>query len=227
MRICGLPPRARRLIRFWNALDAKEPDGGWRTAENGKHYRINSEGEITAGPRAMVGENVNESRGVQRQNETAAADVTEEYRKSATPGIGTFACANPKDRTKYPAETQIGEWIVNTFGGDVVMLPQRGGADHDSHPDYLWRGRLWDLKKPESLGGLDKLIHHGIHQIKSNPGGLILDLSDSDIDVKSAVSKLSYRVRRSASFSVDTIIIRKRDEHRVIRVHGGTKKTDR
>lgn len=150
------------------------------------------------------------------------SDVTEEYKRTATPGKGTFDCVNKADRKRYPVETAVGEWIRDTFGGDVLLLPQsnRRGV---KNPDYLWRGHLWDLKTPEGIKGIDGLLHTGIHQISENPGGLILDIRECGVDMDEAVKSIQYRVRRSASFPVDTIILMGNGEFTVLRVKGEKK----
>ena len=74
--IASLPPRARRLLH----MDAEpRPDNGWRTTEEGKHYRINKRGDVIAGPTAMVGNNVNEHKKPEESAETQKAAKRAEY----------------------------------------------------------------------------------------------------------------------------------------------------
>ena len=49
----------RKRLKEARDADGEKEDTGWRTTENGKHYHINSEGEVDKGPKAMVGGNVN------------------------------------------------------------------------------------------------------------------------------------------------------------------------
>ena len=60
--------RTARLLRYWNTLDAR-PDNGWRTTEEGNHFKLNKNGDVVAGPKGMVGGNVNKQ---QSQHETAS-----------------------------------------------------------------------------------------------------------------------------------------------------------
>ena len=79
---------------------------GWKTNSNGKHYKVGKGGSVIAGPKAMIGNNVNHehAKGTSKEPRTKKtpagsnrgfarterpvrvgppSDVTEEYRKNA------------------------------------------------------------------------------------------------------------------------------------------------
>ena len=215
--LSGLSPGARRLVQYWMTLDAPKEDNGWRTSENGKHYRINSKGDVTAGPNAMMGKNVREHR--RGSKPRVPKDVTSEYKYSATPGKGAFNVDPAIDKDKAKDEIEIARWLHGTFGGSMRV---RHKTDSSS-PDYEWRGMLWELKTPESVKRIDDRTRHGIGQIGSHadeldPGGLVLNLNKCDVSIDDAVQIVQKRANNSASFGFDVVIIHKSGEYRVIRI---------
>lgn len=97
--------------------------------------------------------------------------------------------------SKNQKEIENAEWLINTFGGEITLLTKTDRL----RPDYLWNGELWDLKTPEGISGnsVDKLVHHGMKQIISNPGGILLNLEQEDIDLERAIDIAKRRIIRS------------------------------
>lgn len=143
-------------------------------------------------------------------------DVTSEYKSAATPKTGTIQFEPGYDISRNREEVKIAGWIYETFGGDITLLAERDGQ---KNPDYKWNGKLWDLKTPEEIkfSSIQRLTRTGIHQIESNPGGIIVDLGDRDDIDQVAESAVAYRASRSANFDFDAIIVRKRNEYKVLR----------
>lgn len=44
-------------------------------------------------------------------------------------------------------ELEIAEWLENTFGGEIYMLPRVNQSFGIQTADYLFRGEYWDLKE--------------------------------------------------------------------------------
>lgn len=143
-------------------------------------------------------------------------DVTAEYLRNATPGIGNKVVNDGfKDKNH---EKEIGEWIFNTFGGDISFLPE-DNPEGEKNPDYLWDGKYWDLKylSTASRSTIDDRIRHGLKQIEKSPGGIIIDFSNSSLSLKEGISKVAdtgeKRLKRDGDF-----IVKKGSEFRAIRI---------
>ena len=65
-------------------------------------------------------------------------------------------------------------------------------------PDYIWNGKMWDLKTLQTVKAIDSALRHGVKQIKNNPGGILLNFSDIDLDLSDIASLILNRLRRSA-----------------------------
>lgn len=102
-------------------------------------------------------------------------NVTDAYAKTSEPGAGqiVFEPGYKKDK-RHSDEVRISQWIHDTYGGDIVLLSESANM-REKRADYLWRGKLWDLKTPSSPKAADDRIRHGAKQIQENPGGIILD----------------------------------------------------
>lgn len=150
--------------------------------------------------------------GVDNEND----DVTTEYLKNASPGVGNFS-ENPGFEDKN-GERKTGEWLFKTFGGDIELLAE-DNPEGESNPDYYWRKKYWDLKSLESTKEqtIEKRIRHGIAQIKKDPGGIIVDFTRSGLDFDSALQIARRYGNKRAKQSID-IIVRKGDMYKVIRV---------
>ena len=73
-------------------------------------------------------------------------------------------------------------------------------------PDYIWHGNFWDLKILQSEKAVDSAIRHGLKQIESNPGGLLLQYVSENVDIDLLLKKINYRLCRSSKTSVDIIV---------------------
>ena len=120
-------------------------------------------------------------------------NITQEYIDKAKPGEGLIEYepglfSDPHKQHKE--ERQAAEWLRATFGGDILLLAE---IERTLTPDYLWRGKLWDLKMPitDNENTIEKRINHGIKQIFETPrpekaGGLIVDFTKSTLTFSQA-----------------------------------------
>ena len=92
------------------------------------------------------------------------------------------------------------------MGGDVVLLNEKN-LDNVKTPDFLWHDRHWDLKDVSSVKEVDNAVRKGLHQIKDNPSGLILNFGKMDISVNEVKKIVECRLRRGFPSSVDIILI--------------------
>lgn len=146
-------------------------------------------------------------------------DVTEEYKRNAKPGKGVFKIEpGVKKDGKEKHEAEIAEWLHREFGGDMIVLEKKN-KQGEKEPDYLWRGKYWELQTPEGKRKnlLDDHTREGIRQIRKNPGGIIMDLNKCDVSLEQAEKDITHRMERSAGFDADVFILYKNGEYKVIR----------
>ena len=113
-----------------------------------------------------------------RKARSGPENVLEEYRRTATPGQGSITYDEGYNRTLHANEIKTAQWLHDHLGGDIVLLNE-ANEDHQKTADYLWRGKLWDLKNTSTEKAANSAIRHGIKQIEKNPGGIILDFGDT------------------------------------------------
>ena len=132
-------------------------------------------------------------------------NITQEYISRATPGIGNKI---KEDKfTNQNGEEEYANWIYNLFGGDITLLEEKQ-IEHHLNPDYLWNGKLWDLKrlKSDKYGTIEKRVRHAIDQIENNPGGIMLDFSDSPMSLEEANEMMNKIAKERLRFAADVII---------------------
>lgn len=141
-------------------------------------------------------------------SQTLGKDVTPFYYGTATPNEGKVTYENGYKVNEHRNEINIAELIHQTFGGDITLLTEINDQ-HIKTPDYIWRGKLWELKSLKSESGFDSAVRSALHQIEENPGGIIIDLKDSDISIlsDSALFKVENRIRRSSKKQTQTDVM--------------------
>lgn len=83
--------------------------------------------------------------------------------------------------------------------------------------DFLWRGKKWELKNVTTEKAANSAIRKGIHQIRDNPGGIILEY-DKEIDVNELAKVIESRVKVSADdVQFDLMIVENKELRNVIR----------
>lgn len=138
--------------------------------------------------------------------EASAEDVTRAYQMTATPGIGKVEYDDGYRVSGHQSEIATADWLRNTFGGDVTVLKE-ANTYKEKTPDYLWRGKLWELKEPSTINAADKALQHAIKQIRENPGGVILNLAD-DMDMDVLERQLFSRFFRSSLDDLELMILK-------------------
>lgn len=128
-------------------------------------------------------------------------DVTEEYRQRVREE-GDYHIEDNYNHNEHDEEIKIAEWIYNTYGGNITVLKEIN-LDHEETPDYLWNGKLWELKTPDkmTLNAIDKRLQKGIHQISNNPGGVIINLKKDELALSDIAKKIENRMTRHSDDS--------------------------
>lgn len=140
-----------------------------------------------------------------RRNEFKS--VYKKYINNATPGVGVINI--PKGRIIKNNEEKNLRLIHSQFGGDISMLVEKDQYKV-KYPDYCWRKKYWEEKEPKAFtkNAVDKNIQEALHQIKNNPGGVVLDIGRSPMPVDTVKEIALDRLRRSSPFNCDLILIR-------------------
>lgn len=152
----------------------------------------------------------------QQKTKSPLIDVANEYRKTATPGQGAVEYDTGYKPGKHQEEIKIANWLHGTYGGDIRLLNE---ADEFGvkMPDFEWRGRLWELKTTSTANATDNAVRKAIKQIQDNPGGIILDYGDRDIDIDALLSVIGKRVVRCDLKSFDILILSRGKAVKVLR----------
>lgn len=78
-------------------------------------------------------------------------------------------------------EKRIAEWLENTFGGELYMIPRVNNPASISTPDYLWNDEYWDLK--EITGNGKHTLDSAIKKKKSQSQRFIFDITNSEMSI--------------------------------------------
>ena len=123
----------------------------------------------------------------------ASGDVTEEYLRMATPGQGSITYDDGYDMRRHQVEVDFSKWLHQTFGGDIRLLNE-SSVEGEKRSDYLWRERFWDLKDVSTEKAANTAIKRGLSQIKPNPGGIILNYGEQEINLDRLVEVIDKRM---------------------------------
>lgn len=166
--------------------------------------REENKDEINARKRAAYAE---QKAREQTAKKITPSDVTAEYRASAKPGSGTITYEPGYDMGKQHTDEIAGaQWIHDTLGGDVVLLKETNGQNEKTS-DYLWNGHFWDWKTVSTDKAANSAVRHGLKQIRTNPGGLLLNYADSDVEIERVISVINKRMQWNKELTVDILII--------------------
>lgn len=141
-------------------------------------------------------------------NKNKLIDVTNEFVKKAKPGVGSVRYEKGFDFKRHKQEKETAIWLLDTFGGEIVVLKEKYGYRIKS-PDFKWNNKFWELKGVSSKTSLDNLIRKSIEQIYDNPGGVIVDLSKNYINMNGLYSILSERLYTKKISKIFIIVKRK------------------
>lgn len=153
---------------------------------------------------------------IEQRPQHTAADVTDEYLRAATPQIGKITRDEGYNEKIHKNEIAFADWLHNCFGGEIKLLKEIK-ADKIQTPDFIWNGRLWDLKTASTEKSANSAIRKGLHQIEANPGGIFLDFGDKDISLDTLLEVIENRMLYHKDRSADIMIIQKGKVIKVLR----------
>ncbi len=149
-------------------------------------------------------------------NDKPYTDVTEEYLKNATPGEGDLSHDSGCIGKHYKNELDFADWIHKTLGGDIHVY-EEVHDEFKKNPDFLWNGKLWDLKTISTEKAANTAIQRGLKQIKNNPGGIMLNLSDNDYSDEGLMQVINKRMNWYHDDVGDIMIVSKNKLIKILR----------
>lgn len=103
-------------------------------------------------------------------------------------------------------EIEVANQIRNQFGGKIVLLKE-ANVQGIKTPDYLWRGKLWELKSISTEKAADSALRTAIQQIKNNPGGAVMQCG-REFDIRTLIEILDARAMRNLNFDFDVMALK-------------------
>ena len=91
------------------------------------------------------------------------------------------------------------------------MLLQETGGLCEKPPDFLWRGKRWELKSTTTEKSAASALRSALKQIQENSGGVVLNYNDNDIEFNAVLDIVKRRLLRQEQCNADILIIH-RDE---------------
>lgn len=198
-------------------VTTKTEKGEWQDAWSKKRYQSFRDNRIAREKEILTDQmQYEESLQEKRFSLGIGEDVTNEYIRNARPFRGRLTYENDFDKENNKDEIVIGKWLNKTFGGDVLFRTNKNKPDGVKQPDYLFRGKLWDLKTTSTEKSANAAIKKGLRQINSNPGGIVLDYGSHAIDNEKLKEVIRLRMQWYPNAKLD-IIVKEGDRFSVVR----------
>ncbi len=160
------------------------------------------------------------------------ADVTEQWRKEATPnshivqdlheytvnGV-TYKVDGHNVVLDYsPHEKEIAELLEKEFGGELYMVPRVNNPEGISTPDYLFRGIGYDLKTLGRSASTNTIINR-IKKAKRQSSCFVIDITEAqNIDETIVQRQVEKIFKDKETCFVDTVIfVRNMEAYRVVK----------
>lgn len=143
-------------------------------------------------------------------NEKTVKDVTKKYIDSTKPRMGKVRYENGYRIKGHKTEIKVANQLREQFGGKIVLLKE-ANTQGTKTPDYLWRGKQWELKSISTAKAADMAIRSGVKQIKGKPGGVVLQCADG-VNIDDMVRIVDARALRNIMFDFDVIAMRENGE---------------
>ena len=121
--------------------------------------------------------------------------VIRKYFDKSTPDSGKFTNEKGYNKIKNANEVKYAQVLYKKFGGNICLLNK---SEKKRRADYMWNNKYWEHKTASSVNSLDKQVQSGLGQIKDNPGGLIIQLTEY-ISLQDIEETVLHRLNRSAS----------------------------
>lgn len=146
------------------------------------------------------------ARKARERPQTGLRDVLAEYLSNARPGTGTVTYEDGYHVSHHGEEIKTAQWLHENLGGDIVLLTENGGL-YEKTPDFLWRGKGWELKTTTTEKSADSALRSALKQILENPGGVILDYGNNTVSISDIEGIVARRLERQEKCTADILIL--------------------
>ena len=181
-----------------------DDDGVWRTI-GGRRVFIKNGQSLPNAMKASGKFDKEIKQNKERIEKLSFYDVLDEYFQNGEDNIGKVILNERYIVKNHDEEIENAHWLVKKFGYDLELLPETN-KNGIKTPDYKWKGHFWEYKKVSSKNSIDKQTQSALHQIKSNAGGIILDVSNSILSQEEILIIVKKRLQYSAKTNLDIII---------------------
>lgn len=149
------------------------------------------------------------------------ADVTEKWREQTTPnshivqdlkeytvdGVAYKVDGHNVVLDYSPHEKEIAELLEKEFGGELYMVPRVNNPQGVPTPDYLFRGKGYDLKTLSKEAGENTIINR-IKKARKQSKNFVLDVTNAKKITQTALKSQIQRIYEDKETAfVDTIIV--------------------
>lgn len=117
---------------------------------------------------------------------------------------------------EHEDELKFAEWVHNTLGGDIHVRKE-ANQQNVKDPDYMWNGKLWNLKTVSTEKAANTAVQRGIDQIKHNPGGVMLDYNTNRVNLSTLELILDRRMKWYHDITADIMVVSNNEVVKVYR----------
>lgn len=107
-------------------------------------------------------------------------------------------------------EKEIADLIVNTFGGEIQIIPRVVYPQKISTPDYIYKDHKYDLKEP--TGRSKNVLYNMIAKKKSQATNFVFDISNCPLEESEILNQIEGIYKSYHTRFVDEIMIVKDNE---------------
>lgn len=184
-----------------------------------ERMRVIEKGDYAKPPSTHVPPMVQKNLPLQGQKEKYT-NVTAQWRETATPNshqvqdlqeYTTDGVTHKVDGHNVvldysPHEKEIAELLEREFGGELYMVPRVNNPQGVPTPDYLFRGKGYDLKTLGAKAGKDTIFQR-VQKAKRQARNFIIDITATELDSNTVISQIEKIFRLDSTKFVDEIII--------------------
>lgn len=106
-------------------------------------------------------------------------------------------------------ELEVAIWLKETLGGEIILLPRVNNPSGIKTPDYLFRGKKFDLKVIVGRG--KNVLYSNIYGKEKQAHNFIIDITKTLLSVKKIKEQIEYVYRRNDISWLNILIIKKGD----------------
>ena len=128
-------------------------------------------------------------------------DVTSEYIRYAKPRTGKIIY----EEGVRDDDKEVSKWLHEKLGGDIRVLKDIN-RQHIKTPDACWDGKYWEYKNPKTKNAIDKRLKAAAAQLGDNEGGIVIDVTGSELSREDSINTIINRLPRRMKKSVDVIV---------------------